>query len=129
MRNLETIGGKVRLTLGILSGLSAASELFGTWTVWVNYHRTSHAADLVVAEMARAKDLEDEYLADPNNRTLDFLSFKRDVQAERNEKNFVRSAFTNAMSPLRPNRVTKFGLLAYVLGAILGLVAALIALS
>jgi hypothetical protein len=119
----------VRLAIGLLSGFSALCELFGTWTVWVNYDRSSQAAQKVVEEMERAQALDAEYLADPNNRVLDLLSVKRDTQAERREKNFMRTAITSAMSPLKPSRVTKYGLLAYVLGALLGLMAALFALS
>jgi hypothetical protein len=124
----RTAEGSVKLALIILTVFSAACELFGTLTVWVNYNRTSQAAMLVLAEMSRARRADEDYLANVENRTLDFINFKRDVQAERAEKNFVLTAFTNAMSPLQTSRLTKYGLWAYAIGAVLGLVVALIAL-
>lgn len=79
--------------------------------------------------MERVQQMDEEFFTDPNNDLADRLFQKRDAQAEREEKNFIRTTFADAMSPLKPSRVTNYGLLAYVLGAILGLGAALFALS
>ncbi|MFI4971049.1 MAG: hypothetical protein ACHP7H_00095 [Hyphomicrobiales bacterium] len=119
----------MKVLIGVLSGASALCEIFGTITVWKNYKLSSQAAQIIVAEMNRADQSDANILEDPSARLLDEMNFKRNAHSERLEKNFVRSAITFAMTPLLPSRTTKFGLWAYVLGAALGLAAALLAIG
>jgi hypothetical protein len=51
------------------------------------------------------------------------------AESDANQRKMLREAISHSMSPLKRNRLSTWGLTAYILGAILGLVAALLAIA
>jgi len=97
--------------IGFCAGLSTVFELVGTWTVWRTYRQSSHFA----------RDLSNK------------LEYIRDDEPTYNDMNHVfsitLSAIQESLTPLKPKFWTYAGLVSLALGAIAGLVAALLALN
>jgi hypothetical protein len=101
----------MNMWIGIFAGLSAVCELIGIGTVWSNYRKSSDFARDLSAKLQHIRENEPTY----GDLTHVFQ--------------LTLGAIEESLVPLKPNRWTYAGLLSFALGAIAGLVAALLALN
>jgi drug/metabolite transporter superfamily protein YnfA len=112
-----------------LTIFAALCETFGTYTVWKNYDSTAKVAEEVIAQLGSSQLSEPPARRSSTERPFGRLSPAQIAESDANQRRMLREAIGHSMSPLRRNRLSTWGLIAYVLGAILGLVAALLAIA
>jgi hypothetical protein len=118
----------MKWAIGSVAFVSAACEFYGTYTVWKSYKLSSGAAQAICDVFEQAQAADDEYYALPENRFMFESPLQSDPQAMFQYKTMIQTGILSMASPLRPQRATELGLAAYVLGAVLGFVAVLLAL-
>ena len=113
----------------VLLAISAAAELFGTITVWSNYRLSARAGALLLSEVQR-EDEQDAYIRDTFH-VQPFMPVTEQVQSAMVQESAkaLRSLRREVGEVLRPRWYLTAGLYAYVIGAIAGLTAGLLALS
>ena len=116
----------MKLAIALVAAPAAMCEMFGTWTVWQNYRLTSTAAALIEAEISKVVAREDAVRASPEAHLREFVTSFDAVQQHSRDV-FTWSAIATSVSPLLPSKKTEWGLRAFVVGAILGYVAVLLA--
>jgi hypothetical protein len=117
----------MKWAVGSIAFVSAACECYGTFTVWKNYKLSSWAASKVCEAFEAVQQADDVYFNDPANAVLFDAPFAEPT-AVYQQRTFLRSGILSIASSLRPQLSTQLGLAAYVLGALLGFLAVLLAL-
>lgn len=97
--------------IGFFATLSAVFELIGTWTVWTTYRQSSNFATILSGKLKNIRE---------NEPTYNDMNHVSDI---------TLGAIQDSLSPLKPKFKTYAGLVAFALGAMTGLVAALLALN
>ena len=97
--------------IGFFATISALGELVGTWTVWMAYRQSSNFAQYLSKSLRHVKENEPTY----NDPTHVFQ--------------ITLTAIDESLTPLKPKLRTYVGLAAFAVGAVTGLVAALMALN
>lgn len=112
-----------------LTIFAALCEIFGTYTVWKNYDATAKVAEQVIDQLGKSQISEPPARRAATDRPYGRMNPAQIAESDANQRRMLREAIGHSMSPLKRNRLSSWGLIAYVLGAILGLVAALLAIA
>ena len=117
----------MKVLIGLFAVTSAACEVFGTWTVWRSFKRTADVAEQIrkhLIDDAETLDIEAnsprEMLGQDSAMNIGLHLTAHRVKTIENLSPIVER--------LNWDRLTVWGLAAYILGAILGAIAALVAL-
>lgn len=112
-----------------LAAASAVCEMFGTVTVWRTYRRSVAAGDRIRSVLQMRIELEDAMARDPRESLYQSMQRWADPVELQRAKDEMRAAIRNAAEPLKADRWTSAGLAAFVLEAVLGFVAVVVASS
>jgi hypothetical protein len=115
-----------KVTIAILLGLSSVAELFGTVTVWLNYARGAELARDILIEIEGEEQAATELEHQNRIPAMDHESLELALVKVAEAAKRLRSQVGNQ---LERRWYLTAGLVAYVLGAILGLTAGFVALA
>lgn len=118
-----------KIIIVILAALSAACELFGTWAVWNAYQTSVNIGNSIRAAISTGRSIDDAVWSDPNERLALQIRGKVDPGEFQRLKNDYHDTLETLAQPLKKSTLASAGLAAYVAGAILGLAAAIVAVS
>ena len=118
----------MKWVVGALAVAAGSCEFFGTYTVWQSYRKTSLAARSIIEAVTNDQHVEDSFFRGPGNLLADDLDWKRYSEKDRADRRRNRGNLIELAKPLVPSRITALELAAYFVGAILGIIATLLAL-
>ena len=113
----------------VLTAAAALCEIFGTYTVWRNYDDAARVAEEVIKQLGQSQSSEPPPRRSLTDSPYGRMSSAQVAQSDANQRRKLREAVGHSMSGLSRNRLSSWGLIAYVVGAIFGMLAALLAVA
>ena len=116
-----------RAIVMVLAALSAFCEIAGTITVLVTYQRTAKLGRSIRGVLTSRTELDEQQRSDPHQADWDTRRGAISPEEFRELKIEYQGYLDALAEPLQPNRCAMFGLIAYIVGAVFGLAAAVVA--